>query len=93
VSSIGGSRKGAKAQRKKEKRLLRQAIHDSLYAILDQFDIEVDQQTEAEVHEAKMSQQLLLVYVGEFFHGFDLHDHLAFDDQIRSEANVDLNPS
>ena len=75
------SRKGAKLA-KKRCGLLLQVVDDALDPVPQQLDVEVDEESESEVGETEMGQELLRVHRSDALDRFQLNDHLGFNDEV-----------
>ena len=71
-------------------RLLLKAVHNANDAVFDQLFSKIDEQTQPLVGQPEIRQQLFLVNRRQALHRFELHNHLAFHDQIGFEANLQL---
>ena len=58
-------------------RLIRHPVCDSRDAVFDERDVEIDEHAQTLVGQSQVRQQLFLVYRGESFDRFDLHDYLV----------------
>lgn len=65
-------------------------VDHALDALLEGGGAEVDRQTDAEVEEAEVGQELLEVNSGQVLDGLQLHDHGALDQKVHSETVVEV---
>jgi hypothetical protein len=70
-------------------RLIRHPVCDSRDAVFDEHDVEIDEHAQTLVGQSQVRQQLFLVYRGESFDRFDLHDDLVLHNQIRPKPHLD----
>ena len=82
------SRKGAKLA-KKRRGLLLQVVDDALDPVPQELDVEVDEESESEVGETEMGQELLRVHRSDALDRFQLNDHLGFNDEVGAESLIE----
>lgn len=85
------SREDAKNAEKNIHRLLFKSIYDSSNPMLNECRTEIDEQSQAQVKQTKICQQLFLVYRSNHFNGFQFDNYFPFYDNIRSISFINLN--
>lgn len=65
------------------------AIDYALEAITEQWRAEIHEQSNWQVHEAKIGQHLLGMHASEAFDGFEFNQQGLFNDDVRTKALID----
>ena len=65
-----------------------ESVDNTRDAVFDERHLEVDEQPQTLVSEAKVRQELFLVNRSEKLDGFHLHDHLVFDNHVGAESGI-----
>jgi hypothetical protein len=64
----------------------REVVHDTTQTFFESCRAEVDEETDLEIREAEIREELFAVHCREFLHGLDLDDHAVIDQQINPEC-------
>jgi hypothetical protein len=71
-------------------RLWGEVVHDALDALLHRASAEVEQRTDAEVHQAQIRQQLLGVHGRVLLLRFHLDDQASFDEKVGAKGLLEV---
>ena len=64
-------------------------MKEAVEALLEQWDVEVDQETEGKAGEFEIGDDLRLMHRKKRFNGLELDQYLLGDDQIGTEAAIE----